>query len=324
VSSHDQAALDAYAACFGATMPPTNLHIVETGQPFPPTGEAAMDIEILASVAPDLDRIDVFQTTAHGLAAPVFAAAAVLDPDNTGGSPPDVVSASLGWCEGQISEHVLDLVDHFMVAAAAVGTTFVSAAGNHGPAGCYPATETAAPHYPASSPWVLAIGGTTLSPGDDTPSEVVWNDGSAWAGGGGVSERHERPSWQDALLDADGRGYPDLALLADSATGYAVSYCPSPDECGWTALGGTSAATPLAAGALTLVNQARQERGLGRVGLIAPTLYSAAGSGVAIVRDVTETDNRLFGLDCCDATVGLDQASGWGAPDFAAIAALGG
>ncbi len=103
VSTYDQAALDTYAACFGTTMPPTNLHIVESGQPHPPTGEAAMDIEILASVAPDLERIDVFQTTAHGLAAPVFAAAAAMNPANTGGRPPDVVSASLGWCDGTVA-----------------------------------------------------------------------------------------------------------------------------------------------------------------------------------------------------------------------------
>jgi len=136
----------------------------------------------------------------------------------------------------------------------------------------------------------LAIGGTTLTAtaSGGTLDEIVWNDGSAWAGGGGTSGRYDPPSWQESLVDANGRGYPDLALLADSSTGYAVSYCPRPDECGWTALGGTSAATPLAAGALALVNQAREARGLGRVGLVAPALYAAAGSGEAVARDITE------------------------------------
>ena len=78
----------------------------------------------------------------------------------------------------------------------------------------------------------------------------------------------------------------------------------------------------LAAAALALVNQARESRGEGRVGLVAPALYAAAGAGDSIARDITEGDNHLFGIDCCDATLGLDQASGWGAPDFAAMATL--
>jgi kumamolisin len=286
-----------------------------------------MDIELLSAIAPDLDRIDVFQTTAHGLAAPVFAIAAAIDPENTGGRPPDVLSASLGWCEGEIRAHVLDLLEHYLLVAAAVGTTVVSAAGNHGVAGCYPASTSSAPHFPASSPWVLAIGGTSLDIGGGDIVETVWNDGSSWAGGGGISERYDRPTWQESLVDADGRAYPDIALLADSNTGYAVSYCPNPDECGWAALGGTSAAAPIAAGALALVNQAREERGLPRLGLVTPRIYLEAASGdgtggPVIGRDITIGDNRLFELDCCEAHAGLDQASGWGAPDFAAIAAL--
>ncbi len=326
VSTFDQAAIDDYTACFGLDAVEPELHLVESGQPHPPTGEAAMDIELLSTIAPGLDRIDVFQTTAHGLASPVFAIAAATDPQNTGARPPDVLSASLGWCEGQIREHLLELLEHFLLVAAAVGTTVVSAAGNHGAAGCYPASTSADPHFPASSPWVLAVGGTSIDVGGGGIAETVWNDGTSWAGGGGVSERYDRPRWQDSLVDADGRAYPDVALFADSSTGYAVSYCPSPDECGWTALGGTSAATPIASGALALVNQARDESGLPRLGLVTPLIYAEAdlGGGDPIVaRDITIGGNRLFDLDCCEAHVGLDQASGWGAPDFAALAALG-
>lgn len=325
VSTYDPRALADYAACYGLSTDAPILHIVESGQPHPPTGEAAMDVELLATVAPDLERIDVFQTTAHGLAAPVLAIAAAMDPANTGGRPPDVLSASLGWCEQGIDDHVIDLLEHYLLVAAAVGTTVVSAAGNHGTAGCYPTSSSTAPHFPASSPWALAIGGTTL---DFTPDgavvETVWNDGSEWAGGGGYSDRYRRPSWQDSLVDLDARAYPDLALLADSATGYAVSYCPTVDECGWTALGGTSASTPVVAGALALVNQARAEMALDRLGLVAPRLYREAitGSSPVVARDVVTGDNRLFGRECCDAGPGLDQASGWGAPDFAALAAL--
>lgn len=322
VSTFDQEALDDYASCFGLDLPVPELHLVESGQPHPPTGEAAMDIELLSTIAPDLDRIDVFQTTAHGLAAPVLAMAGAMDPANTGGRPPDVLSASLGWCEEEVQDHILDLLDHYLLVAAAVGTTVVAAAGNHGTAGCYPTSDAKAPHFPASSPWALAIGGTSFDTTTGDIIETVWNDHSSWAGGGGVSERSERPVWQQSLVEADGRAYPDLALLADSATGYAVSYCPTPDECGWTALGGTSAATPVTAGALALVNQHREARGLARLGLAAPLLYDAAASGVPIARDIVAGDNRLFGSGCCDALVGLDQASGWGAPDFAAIADL--
>ncbi len=189
-------------------------------------------------------------------------------------------SASLGECE------VFPYIDGSMVIddemfneGAAQGQTFFASAGDTGsfcpvsvvgvngvPAG--------APfvNYPASSPYVVAVGGTTLLTNADGSysSEVAW-----YAGGGGLSQFETSPYWQQAAVTAlattGDRGVPDIAYDADPESGAQV-YVNGVEE----GVGGTSLSSPLALGAWARVLNKDW-----KVGYASPLLYSLYdGTGV--------------------------------------------
>ncbi len=200
------------------------------------------------------------------------------------------------------------------------------------------------PDYPASSPHVVAVGGTTLlHTGATWQSETVWNDGEeSGASGGGCSARFAAPAWQEAAtgwsaVGCEGfRAVADVAADADPYTGVAV-YDSTPDPglgggAGWTTIGGTSVASPIIAATFALAG------GAGGVDYPAATLYSHAGSSA--LHDVLEGGNGeckgvytqgcsgSLGspLDCgptftiCHAATGYDGPTGVGTP--AGIAAF--
>src|SRR5262249_44687123 len=147
--------------------------------------------------------------------------------------------------------------DQVLEDAAALGITVFAAAGDHG-AGDAAGDGGVHADFPASSPHMVACGGTTLVGADgETVSEVVWNDGDGWATGGGISDAFPVPVWQTAVMPETlqsgkpGRGVPDVAGNADITSGFIVlvdgRYAPT---------GGTSAVAPLYAGLTALLNQA--------------------------------------------------------------------
>ena len=153
--------------------------------------------------------------------------------------------------------------------------------------------------YPASSPHVVAVGGTRLSltGAGAWSSESVWNgDG---AGGGGCSTIFKAPSWQRALSDwsavgcAGKRAVADVAADADPYTGVAVEDSTSP-ACEytyaghvqhWCTLGGTSLSSPLIAAVFALAG------GSGGVDYAASSLYANAQHTPASLHDVTAGSN---------------------------------
>jgi kumamolisin len=162
--------------------------------------------------------------------------------------------------------------------------------------------------FPASSPYVLACGGTTLIlAGSTISSEVVWNDLATGEGatGGGVSESFRLPAYQTAPPvppapnGFSGRGVPDVAGNADPATGYSVSID------GTSAVyGGTSAVAPLWAALIARCNQAEGAP----LGFLNPSLYRPP---VALTcHDITSGTNEGY-----SAGPGWDACSGWGSPD---------
>jgi len=169
--------------------------------------------------------------------------------------------------------------------------------------------------FPASSPYALACGGTSLqaSSGNIT-SEAVWNDGAnGGAGGGGVSSFFALPSWQATLqvTNAQGvstplqsRGVPDVSGDADPLTGYDVRVDGSD-----TIFGGTSAVAPLWAGLIARINSAKGSA----VGYIHPQLYKNAG----VFNDITQGNNGDF-----SASVGWDACTGLGSPDGRKLAGI--
>jgi len=164
--------------------------------------------------------------------------------------------------------------------AAIQGVTVCFASGDHGSAS-KPNCSKARVQYPPSDPWVLTVGGTTVGNIDfDTGSfdEYVWNDGDAT--GGGISEHFPLPwyqTWAGVPLSANGdqntpgRGIPDVAANADHYSCYKF-YIDKEEQYH----GGTSAAAPLWAGLITLINAS-----LGvQVGFLNPILYSMCSDPV--------------------------------------------
>jgi subtilase family serine protease len=150
--------------------------------------------------------------------------------------------------------------------------------------------------YPASSPYAVGVGGTTvLGPG---PNEIAW-----YAGGGGSSFFESTPAYQSgaggSFLGA-GRGVPDLALDADPNSGYDVVVAGQT-----TTIGGTSASAPAWQGFWARVQGARG----GSLGFAANTLYASPGA----FNDIT------LGANGAPATPGWDYATGLGTPDVAAL-----
>ena len=222
----------------------------------------------------------------------------------------DVVSMSWGTCEDRVPPATAAALHRSAANASARGIALFAASGDGGSRECtrwsvgQQALRTA---WPATSPLVVAVGGTRLSP---EWSETAWNacapcpDAEWSATGGGVSVLHEAPWWQGSGM----RESPDVAAVADRGTGVAVRTGGA-----WLAMGGTSAATPLWAGAwAALVGE------VGRTGPPGPLLYAAPAG---VWRDVVDGTNGDYA-----AGPGRDLATGWGglqgAPLLAHLAAL--
>jgi kumamolisin len=154
--------------------------------------------------------------------------------------------------------------------------------------------------FPASSPHVLAAGGTRLIASQSViASETVWNDGAqGGATGGGFSTFFARPDWQANEGAQPNRGVPDVAGNADPETGYNVLV-----DGQQMVAGGTSAVAPLWAGLIALLGQKLQSR----IGFINPALYSTDES--TCFRDITSGNNGAF-----SAGPGWDPTTGLGSP----------
>jgi kumamolisin len=165
--------------------------------------------------------------------------------------------------------------------------------------------------FPASSPSVLACGGTNLqSSGSTITSETVWNAlPSGGATGGGVSNFFPLPTWQaNAGVPAPtnssgGRGVPDVAGNADPATGYQIRIDGQN-----MVIGGTSAVAPLWAGLIALANQ---QNGTS-AGFIQPFIYNAKGP--AAFNDITQGTNYSGTPVGFKAGPGWDACTGLGSP----------
>ena len=167
--------------------------------------------------------------------------------------------------------------------------------------------------FPASSPNVLACGGTTLESSNGTiTSETVWNDGSqGGASGGGFSTSFAQPSYQSSLATnypgQAGRGVPDVSGNADPDTGYNILVDGSQEV-----VGGTSAVAPLWAALIALLNQQLNTR----LGFVNPAIYALAEPDNGF-NDITQGNNGSY-----SAGPGWDPCTGLGSPIGATLATL--
>jgi kumamolisin len=272
-------------------------------------GEVMLDIEVVGAVAPQA-KIAVYfapNTDAGFLDA---ITTAVHDTTNK----PSVISISWGGPESSWTAQSMAAFDSAFQAAAALGITVCAASGDSGSSD---GVSGGGNHvdFPASSPHVLACGGTRIqASGTTLAGETVWNDGAqGGAGGGGVSATFALPAWQDNLQvtrTAGGtvpltmRGVPDICGDADPESGYEVRV----DRVNMV-IGGTSAVAPLWAGLLARINAAKGSP----VGFINPTLYA----NPTALRDITQGNNGAFA-----AAPGWDACTGLGSPDGVKVAAV--
>src|ERR1700722_2293805 len=282
-----------------------------TGDPNGADGEVELDIEVAGAVAPsaqiamyftpntDQGFLDALTTAVHDTKL-----------------QPAVVSISWGGPESSWTQQALNAFNSACEDASTIGVSILAASGDDGSSdGVSSGTPTG--EFPASSPSVLACGGTKLTlSGTTISSEQAWNELSANEGatGGGVSEFFALPTYQQgagvpkAPNGFVGRGVPDVAGDADPESGYNVLV-----DGQQTVIGGTSAVAPLWAGLLARINQS-----LGKnVGYLNPLLYT--GKVESTLHDITSGSNGAY-----SAGPGWDACTGLGTPDGAALlAALG-
>jgi subtilase family serine protease len=336
--------VNAFRSCFGTQG--TSLKIHNAGS-IKPILESSLDAMVASMVAPKLANFDLWvhplsesddDGDAEGF---LVLLAQPLQATTNGAKLPNVISVSYGTCESNVSPYTAarTLVERQLTATAALGITTVVAAGDTGSSACArgvkPSQLTSSDKkpqvsWPASSPWVLAVGGTnlTLDAGNGIASTGPWNDtvypvpfNKAAGGGGGQSTFETRPWWQPAQSFASSkyRMVPDVAAFADESPGYpivcssGVQSCPGGPQ-GITFVGGTSASTPLVAGMVALWAQQARNQGLPKPGFVPPLLYALAQHSPGTFVDVTTGSNALFGGSCCPARPGFDLATGWGSP----------
>lgn len=319
-------------------------------------GETNQDIAISALAANGANVVDYFtDDTQQGW---VDLIGRVLHPDAgdfpPGVNPPSVLSASWMiapgddpnglayadnyWGTGATTAVLKAMSASFQDAAILQnGPTICIASGDYG-SGCGVGDGYAHTVYPASDPWVLAVGGTTLGKylpmGSTTPEwvEYAWNDGGGggnWgAGGGGVSAYFPKPSYQNyagvpntvnsgvtgnpvETFPATGRGVPDVASNASLNSGYSGLFM------GGGLIGypgnGTSAAAPLWAGLIAVLNS---NSGF-NLGFANPSFYTFPASCFCPVTPLWPDPANPALADCptdnSDAAPGYPTHAGWDA-----------
>jgi kumamolisin len=265
------------------------------GDPNGADGEVMLDIEVAGAVAQGARIVVYFApNTDQGFVDAI--AQAVHDTK----FKPSVISVSWGSAESNWTAQAMTALDAACQSAAALGVTITVAAGDNGSSDGVSDGQNHV-DFPASSPHVLACGGTRLAgSGSTISSEVVWNDQpQGGATGGGFSNVFPQPSWQANVNgSSNGRGVPDVAGDASPETGYKILV-----DGNAMVIGGTSAVAPLWAGLIAVANQQNGQP----AGFLQPVLYAAKSKGA--FRDTTSGNNGNF-----SAGPGWDACTGLGSP----------
>lgn len=317
---YDDAGIEQYFQSIGLTAPTVTAVPVDGGSNAPtgsadgPDGEVQLDIEVAGALAPGAAFTVYFApNTDQGFVDAVTDAAHATP-------TPTAISISWGGPEDSWTAQSRQALDAACADAVALGVTVLAASGDSGSADGE-SDGNAHCDFPASSPHVLACGGTRLSvtAQGGYRAETVWNDAADGGGatGGGVSAFFPVPDWQaqagvpgNADTGSTGRGVPDVSGNADPESGYQVLVDGQE-----MVVGGTSAVAPLWA---ALVARIAQQTGR-PLGLMQSVLYAGAAAGVAQggFRDVSSGDNGGY-----RAGSGWDACTGLGSPNGTALAGL--
>jgi subtilase family serine protease len=254
--------------------------------------EVALDVEWAHAVAPGANIL-LIETQSSNLleSEDVIEGPGLLDGVQYATEQRGVSVVSMSWTAPEFAgENSFD--SYFTPTSVNPGITFVTAGGDSGP----PA------NWPASSPNVLAVGGTTLA----TDASGDYHSEIGWVGsGGGVSLYEAEPSYQYSVQNTGVRTTPDVSYDGDPNTGFSVycSYQSGGDN--WQDVGGTSAGTPQWAGIIAIANQGRAASGKAALESATADIYQLPA---ADFHDVTS------GFNGYAATPGYDLVSGRGTP----------
>ncbi|TCK66132.1 S8 family serine peptidase [Curtobacterium sp. PhB136] len=310
LSGWDRNDLVAYAKAVGREVPALDQVSVDGADVHAPDGsggesEVALDQEALLATAPGArQRVYVAPNSFQGL---YDSYSRIADDVRRAG----IVAVSVSWgsCESLTSPGVRAAFDNAIARIVAAGATVFAASGDDGakcPTG--PKTVVTSVTYPASSPAVVAVGGTSLRTTSSATSETAWGN-SYGASGGGTSAAYARPAWQSGVgVSGTKRLVPDIASVADPATGPGIYLGAAR---GFALGGGTSLASPVVAGQLAAALSARGCAS--GVGDLHQTLYAHPTA----FRDVTGGTNGTY-----PATKGHDRATGLGTPRWSVLGAL--
>ncbi|PRY16666.1 S53 family peptidase [Kineococcus rhizosphaerae] len=281
------------------------------------TGEQTLDVQAVHAVRPN-SRIRYYAAANCGQGL-LDALAAVVDENRA-----DVVTNSWGDLETNTGADAVFAYEQVFLQGALQGQTFLFSSGDSGDE--VASTGTKQVDYPTSDPYVTSIGGTSTGLGNGTRNVLAesgwgtrvntlnakgtgWTDGGyLYGAGGGYSTLFPRPAWQASTVPTSaptGRGVPDIASIADPQTGMLVGQTQTfPDgiHYGEYRIGGTSLASPLAAGALAEAVQV----GGKRAGLANPALYSIARGAYTDVKA-----SPVKGVVRTNYTNGLDPSGGF-------------
>jgi kumamolisin len=316
--------LHSYLASLGIEAPPVIVREISPGanKPTPQPGrlsadvEVYMDLEILASAAPGATIVAWFaENSSRGWIDALHAA--IFDKKHR----PSVLSISWGLAEEYWDGQTVHAIERIFQAAAHLGITICCSSGDHGVIEADDRPWTVP--YPASSPHVLACGGTRLDVGPTGKlKETVWNQ---WrelglATGGGISRLHPLPPFQHGYRVTEnpeartqlgrvrlpaGRGIPDVGANASSLTGYLI----------WSdgttmSMGGTSAAAPFWAALIACLNEALGRR----IGYLTPLLYTGKAQRAGAVVSIVGGNNKSTGGKGYNARKVWDACTGLGSP----------
>ncbi len=260
--------------------------------------EIALDVQWAHATAP-LARIVLIEAASASLDSLVGA----IKLANAMG--PGVVSMSFGSDEGSWTAST-------DAAFGAPNMSYLAATGDNG----------ASVQWPAVSPKVLAVGGTSLNySGTGSRSETGWS-----GTGGGTSAYTATPSYQNNTVPGLGnvahRTVADVAFNADPSTGqYVAVLSPGSSAVSWVSVGGTSLSTPQWAGILAVANATRALTGKAALGTPHALLYgqiaSVPGKYASNFADITQGSDGSCAS--CSAKAGYDQLSGLGTPNVASL-----
>jgi kumamolisin len=306
--------LDAFAAKYN--LPPfgplvTIKRNTNWGTPMKPEGETVLDLEIIHEIAPAAKMVIY-------LSAPDFShgdrAFDQMVTDHLG----SIISESLGACEADVPSGHRSIYGGIEDRAVAQGMSHFIATGDSGAYTCGQ-DAAASGSFPSTLPTVTAVGGTTVfqSVQGTYFKEAAWGSPIDETGtGGGSSHFYPLPDYQKSVAQVAGRGLrqvPDVAADGDPMSGFHIIFGGKAGQAG-----GTSAATPLWAATVALINQDLKKKGLREAGFANPAIYwmgqNTAKFSTKPFHDVTTGNNLAY-----DAAPGWDFATGWGSMDGAAL-----